>query len=1111
MSKKALFLICIVLTAASSNVMAWTAIDDIHYNLSFEYDINLGPIGCATGDLEPVLAWNDNEVNWAEANIDCANSLGTPDCDCHDVFAADGLIKLMMGQWGEDGNLIVWQSLDPAYDANVIIKPNYEYKITFDSFRWQLSNLKFYFYYGNIPDNNSTNPDVNAIAEFDVVVGVVPWETVTYSFKTEPDQPYIGQPLGIRFMQTGQGWHWVDNIKILCGEPAFATDPNPADDAGDINLNVTLTWTPGIDAASHDVYFGTDETAVENATTASIEYMGNFDVNSYTPGLLELDAEYYWRIDEINGPNLWKGDLWGFTTAPYYVIDDMESYETYINDIDDTWIESGRAVITLQTVGDVNYVHGEDGNSMKYFFQNYYWPYYSETARTFSPPQDWATPGAKTLTLYFRADFANDQSDVQPMSVFVSDGTETRFVEYDDPNDLIKGSEGWKQWNIDLQQIADAGVDLTNVTEMGITIGDGLAAAGTGIVYFDDIRLYPPEKIAYDPSPADGEYMVPLDVVLIWKPGRYSASHDVYFGTDYETLRHADRLSPEYRGNQAENSYDAGTLESLEMARNYYWRIDEVNGTEVWAGNVWGFTTLAVTRLVPTEYETIQAAIDDSVAGDVILVADGIYTGDGNRDIDFLRKTITLQSENGPQNCVIDCQTSESDEHWGVYIHHGGDNPAVLDGFTIKNSCGAVACYHNSPIIKNCIITENTAIYGGAGIYSLSASPTIKNCEITDNVAPRGPGITAVWESSCTIINCLIARNNANDDSGSIDSDESTIKILNSTITANSCSDTAGGGISLLDSNLEMKNCVLWGNLPEEIYQSNSSASIKYSDIEGGYTGIGNISLDPLFAEPAIGNYRLLPNSPCIDAGDPYYIPEPDETDLDGNTRIIDGRIDMGAYESAYENTPPIADAGPDQTLYVPDYNTPAEVTLDGSGSYDPDDDELTYSWSIDGQEIATGVSPTIYLPIGQHTIDLIVNDGQDDSEPDQVIITVVSSPDIEANLKLAPKPFSCDKPFGGPNKNAWFILNLVLPEGFLPEDVDTTTPAIFTPGEVESAYIETSINDDGRVVVETVFEHDEICDALPPAPNGLLEITVTGLLTDGRYFYGTATMKVMQ
>ncbi len=73
--------------------------------------------------------------------------------------------------------------------------------------------------------------------------------------------------------------------------------------------------------------------------------------------------------------------------------------------------------------------------------------------------------------------------------------------------------------------------------------------------------------------------------------------------------------------------------------------------------------------------------------------------------------------------------------------------------------------------------------------------------------------------------------------------------------------------------------------------------AVLYSDIEDGWPGTGNIDADPCFVDSDANDYHLLPTSPCIDTGDPNYLAGPNETDLDGNPRIIDGRIDMGAYE----------------------------------------------------------------------------------------------------------------------------------------------------------------------------------------------------------------------
>ena len=94
----------------------------------------------------------------------------------------------------------------------------------------------------------------------------------------------------------------------------------------------------------------------------------------------------------------------------------------------------------------------------------------------------------------------------------------------------------------------------------------------------------------------------------------------------------------------------------------------------------------AADRLVPSEYPTIQAAIDDSNDGDTIMVSDGTYTGDGNRDIDFLGKAITLRSENGPENCIINCQGSSSNPHRGFTFHSGEGPNSVLAGDSHRSS-----------------------------------------------------------------------------------------------------------------------------------------------------------------------------------------------------------------------------------------------------------------------------------------------------------------------------------------------------------------------------------------------------------------------------------------
>ena len=136
------------------------------------------------------------------------------------------------------------------------------------------------------------------------------------------------------------------------------------------------------------------------------------------------------------------------------------------------------------------------------------------------------------------------------------------------------------------------------------------------------------------------------------------------------------------------------------------------------------------------------------------------------------------------------------------------------------------------------------------------------------------------------------------------------------------------------------------------------------------------------------GDYRLTAVSPCIDTGGVAFLM--DNKDLAGNPRITGAGLDMGAYE--YQNSTPTAEAGPEQVVYAW-IDGIASLTLDGSASRDADGDELSYlwNWSIDGNNHqANGVSPAIELPAGQHRIELIVNDGLVDSQPDDVNVTVI-------------------------------------------------------------------------------------------------------------------------
>jgi hypothetical protein len=174
---------------------------------------------------------------------------------------------------------------------------------------------------------------------------------------------------------------------------------------------------------------------------------------------------------------------------------------------------------------------------------------------------------------------------------------------------------------------------------------------------------------------------------------------------------------------------------------------------------VFGGVAFGAVINVPTpSYPTIQAGINAASSGDTVLVANGTYTGAGNKNLDFGGKALTVKSENGPDNCIIDC---EGDGR-GFYFHSGEGQESVMSGFTIINAKGlagtigsGIICESSSPKIANCIISNGQAENGG-GINCLnSSSPNISNCIIENNSNSNGWGAGIYClNSSPNITNC---------------------------------------------------------------------------------------------------------------------------------------------------------------------------------------------------------------------------------------------------------------------------------------------------------------------------------------------------------------------
>lgn len=263
---------------------------------------------------------------------------------------------------------------------------------------------------------------------------------------------------------------------------------------------------------------------------------------------------------------------------------------------------------------------------------------------------------------------------------------------------------------------------------------------------------------------------------------------------------------------------------------------------------------------------------------------------------------------------LIGCTFSDNRaSNGGGMYNHADSHPMLSDCTFSKNSAqysGAIANYFNSnPVLANCKLSENSAEFGGA-MRNYKSSPTLVTCIFSGNSANGDGGAINNNSSSPTLTSCVFSRNTTQGYGGAIRNFESSPTLVNCTLSHNTAKE-AGGGISNHNgSSPALTNCILWlnndangANEAAQIFSLDSRPSVNYCCIQdwtGTLAGIGNIHADPNFVDAAAGDYRLLPRSPCINAGEPNYVAAADSTDIDAQPRIINKRADIGADE--YDN-----------------------------------------------------------------------------------------------------------------------------------------------------------------------------------------------------------------
>jgi len=360
---------------------------------------------------------------------------------------------------------------------------------------------------------------------------------------------------------------------------------------------------------------------------------------------------------------------------------------------------------------------------------------------------------------------------------------------------------------------------------------------------------------------------------------------------------------------------------------------------------------------IPADYSTIQQGIDASVDNDTVLVQPGVYI----ENINFNGHNIVLGSlflttgdESYIGQTIIDGDSAGS----VVTFINSETNSAVLTGFTITNGSSdmgaGIYCNGSSPVISHNIITGNEAYHitggkgggifcyfsnlilldnvimanyasgplesWGGGIYCGYFAPTISGNIITRNLSLRGGGLFCL-ESDPAVNGNIINDNTGTFWGGGFYLDGSDPVIINSVIYGNEARWSEGGGLYLENgSNPVITNSILWADSAftegDEIYIENGLPTLSYTNIYGGWAGIGNMSEWPDFRDPENNDFHLMStacgdqfDSPLIDVGDPLII----DSVLSCDAGLGTGLSDMGAFGGGdslvtgiYDNTAPL-------------------------------------------------------------------------------------------------------------------------------------------------------------------------------------------------------------
>ena len=374
---------------------------------------------------------------------------------------------------------------------------------------------------------------------------------------------------------------WRPFIEVTEGVKSKAKKPRPGDGATDVCLMPVLSWTAGAYVAGlspmHKVFFSQDFSEVSDGVGGVTQ-----DATDYTPGSsLDFGTTYYWRVDEANSVFGWdQGDVWSFTTEPVgYPIPGALITAT-ASSVQSDEIDPNN---TCNGVGlDANDVHSQDTKDMWLSAES-------------EPNEAWI---AYTFDRTYKLTQMLVWNSNQPSEGAIGLGIKQALIEYS-----VDGAD-WISWGttefaratdvpvteVDLQNIAARHVRIRALSNWGSIVN---------LYGLSEVRFFYVPTRARELSPAQGSAGLDPAVKMSWRAGRGAATHELHIGSDSTDLPLLDIVT-----GSPYATYDASALD-LQLGQTYYWRVDEVNESEVpstWEGNTLSF--LIQESLVVDDFES---------------------------------------------------------------------------------------------------------------------------------------------------------------------------------------------------------------------------------------------------------------------------------------------------------------------------------------------------------------------------------------------------------------------------------------------------------------------------------------------------------------------------